>query len=201
MQLDEIYDGFADQYDANRGAFDISPILAGFTARLPPRGRLLDLGCGAGEPCGRYFLNRGWQVTGVDFSHRMLQLATRYAPEMTRIFRDMRDVDLAGAEFDAVTAIYSLFHLPVADQWRLFAGISRWLRPGGHLLFTYAGEEYTGQPEFSGHLEFMGRELFYAHTTPQALTAGLAATGLEVIALERHAIGGETFLWVSCRRV
>jgi SAM-dependent methyltransferase len=81
--LSVIYDGFADDYHKNRGLFDVSAVLEDFHARLPAAGgTLLDLGCGAGEPVGRWFLDRGWAVTGADFSSKMLALAERYAPEM-----------------------------------------------------------------------------------------------------------------------
>ena len=90
--LAAIYDEFARTYDDNRGLFDMTPVIADFAARLPATGSLLDLGCGAGEPFAKAFLDRGWSVTGVDFSARMLELAARYVPRMTRVQGDMREV-------------------------------------------------------------------------------------------------------------
>jgi len=88
--LQESYDGFADTYDANRGRFDMGPVFDDFWQRLGGNhGDALDLGCGAGEPFAKNFIERGWGVTGVDFSARMLQLAERYVPEMRRIHADM----------------------------------------------------------------------------------------------------------------
>lgn len=55
----------------------MSDVLGDFAGRLPACGNLLDLGCGAGEPFACEFPRRGWDVTGVDFSARMLELATR----------------------------------------------------------------------------------------------------------------------------
>ena len=74
--LSEIYDRFAETYEANRGQFDMTAILDDFFARLRhiQAGCLLDLGCGAGEPFPRTFLDRGWSVVGVDFSARMLEI-------------------------------------------------------------------------------------------------------------------------------
>jgi cyclopropane fatty-acyl-phospholipid synthase-like methyltransferase len=112
----------------------------------------------------------------------------------------MRDAEFAPEQFDAITAIYSLFHLPVAAQADLFRRIGRWLRPGGMLLFTYAGRDYTGAERFEGHISFMGHALFYAHTTPEELVAQLEAAGLEVQQLEPRTIGGEIFLWVTAHK-
>lgn len=52
--LPEIYDGFADIYEENRGLFDMSEVFKGFYGLLGfEKGKLLDLGCGAGEPFPR----------------------------------------------------------------------------------------------------------------------------------------------------
>ena len=49
----EIYDGFAETYEKNWGLFDIMKVLASFYGRLHvEKGRLLDLGCGAGDGAG-----------------------------------------------------------------------------------------------------------------------------------------------------
>lgn len=197
-ELQQIYDSFADTYDANRGLFDMGPVFEDFWQRLHKNdGAALDLGCGAGEPFAKNFIERGWRVTGVDFSARMLQLAGRYVPKMQCIHADMATVSFAPQSFDAVTAVYSLFHLPRAQHPALFANIRTWLRPGGKLLFTYASRHYTGNDSFDGHLDFMGRPLFYSHDTPQQLRHTLADAGLQIENEAWRDIGGETFLWVT----
>ncbi len=199
--LRTIYDEFAETYEAHRGQFDMTPILEPFFHTLGKKtGRLLDLGCGAGEPFARTFLDRGWDVVGVDFSEPFLRLAKRYAPKMKTIHSDMLTVEFDSASFDALTCIYSLFHTPRARHPDLFTKFYRWLRPGGQALFTYATQAYTGQDEFEGTKEFMGRNLFYSHTTPEHLYTQLQAAGLSVESALLHNIGGESFLWVTLRK-
>lgn len=68
ITLREIYDGFAETYEENRGLFDMTEVFDPFYAGLKVKqGRLLDVGCGAGEPFARLFIDHGWTVTGVDF--------------------------------------------------------------------------------------------------------------------------------------
>ena len=197
----DIYDQFAATYEANRGLFDMTEVLVPFFDGLgQSKGRLLDLGCGAGEPFPRYFLDRGWEVYGVDFSKKMLRLAAQYAPGMRTICDDMAEVDFAPAHFDAITCIYSLFHVPRARHPGLFAKFHRWLRPGGKALFTYATKAYTGADEFEGEKEFMGQRLFYSHTTPENLRIQLVSAGLAVESAVLRDIGGESFLWVTVRQ-
>ncbi|HET58200.1 MAG TPA: class I SAM-dependent methyltransferase [Deltaproteobacteria bacterium] len=196
--LAEIYNGFAQTYEQNRGLFDMKDLLERFYDDLEvEKGILLDLGCGAGEPFGRFFVDRNWRVTGVDFSDRMLEMAARYVPEMKTVCADMRDVDFAPGSFDAITAIYSLFHVPKADHPALFEKMRRWLNPTGKVLFTYATKEYTGSDEFDGYKEFMGEQLYYSHTTPEALYEDVRNAGFTISSSDYRDIGGETFLWVT----
>ena len=201
LSLREIYDDFAETYEANRGAFDMSGILDAFFAGLgKEKGRLLDLGCGAGEPFPRYFLDCGWEVYGVDFSKKMLELAVHYAPEMKLIHADMLDVEFEPGHFDAITSIYSLFHIPHTRHAELFAKFHLWLRPGGKVLFTYATKEYTGADEFEGFREFMGQNFFYSHTSPAKLRKAIENSGLLVESIDLHKIGDEFFLWVTAAK-
>lgn len=196
-----LYDQLADTYEANRGIFDMSDVLEGFMRDFSVApGALLDLGCGAGEPWARAFVDRGWQVTGVDFSVRMLELAARYVPEMRLVEADMREVAFAPNSFDAITAIYSLFHVPHTEHRTLFERFRQWLRPGGRLLFTYATAHYTGADRFEGAIEFLGKPLFYSHDTVASLYQELTRTDLNLLDGVNRDIGGETFLWVTAER-
>ncbi len=196
--LRQVYDRLADTYEQNRGLFDMSEVIDDFYRRLPERpGRLLDLGCGAGEPFPAFFLARGWRVVGVDFSSRMLELARHFQPKMETLQADIRKVDFPAESFDAVSAVYCLFHIEHEQHPALFSGMHRWLKKGGKALFTYATQEYTGAEVFSGYKEFMGEALFYSHTTPASLRDVLTAAGFAVEACRYRDIGGETFLWVT----
>jgi cyclopropane fatty-acyl-phospholipid synthase-like methyltransferase len=208
--LASIYDEFARTYTSRRDVFDLSDVLAELIDRLPRSATgdsasaaqrdtpaLLDLGCGAGEPVMTAFRGQGWSVTGVDFSPGMIRLARSRVPEATLILSDMTEAEFEANAFDAITAVYSVFHVASSKHPALFANCRRWLRPGGLLMFTYATADYTGQPRFDGTKEFMGRELFYSHVTPDELHGQLTAAGLKVVAETNRLIGGETFLWVT----
>jgi cyclopropane fatty-acyl-phospholipid synthase-like methyltransferase len=198
ISLQEIYDKFAVTYEKSRGLFDMSEVLVSFYGRLEvKKGRILDLGCGAGEPFARFFVDHGWTVTGVDVSEQMLALAAKYVPEMKTICTDMREVEFASDNFEAITAIYSLFHIPNCNHAALFTKFYRWLCPQGKMLFTYATKEYTGSDEFDGYKEFLEQELYYSHKSPEALWADLENTGFHIESRDYRKIGGETFLWVT----
>lgn len=194
--LAALYDQLADTYAAGRHRFDIAPVLERFAERLPAGARLLDAGCGAGEPTARYFLQRGCTVTGIDISHRMLTLARQRVPEADFRPMDMRRLDFPADSFAAITAIYSVFHLPRTDHSALFAGFARVLQPGGVVLLTLATHEYSGHDEFDGEIEFLGQRLPYSHDRPAVALDKLRSAGFTVLDDFLLAIGGETFYWV-----
>lgn len=194
--LASLYDQLADTYAAGRHRFDTTPILERLAQRLPTGAWLLDVGCGAGEPTACYFLNQGCAVVGIDLSERMLTLARQRAPEADFRRMDMRQLDFPAESFDAITAVYSVFHLPRADHQALFAGFARVLQPGGVLLLTLATREYSGHDEFDGEVEFLGRRLPYSHDRPEAALNKLRAAGFAILDDRLLAIGGETFYWV-----
>ncbi len=198
VTLQQIYDGFAETYEENRSLFDMTEVFDSFSKCLgAEKGELLDLGCGAGESFARSFLDRGWTVTGVDFSRRMLELASEHVPEMKTIHADMRQVEFESNRFDAIAAIYSVFHVSTNDQVALFNKFYRWLCPNGKALFTYATKEFTGSNRFDGYIEFMGQELYYSHKTPGELYSDLEKIGFNVESADYRDIGNEIFLWVT----
>jgi len=198
--LSLVYDEFAESYDQNRDAFNIDEIINKFREQLEiDSGDLLDLGCGAGVPLGKSFVESGWTVTGVDFSSKMLSLANKHVPAMKTICSDICSVDFSECEFDAISLIYSIFHIPKERHDELFRKLYRWIKPNGMVLFTYATKEYTGSEEFSGFKEFLGQQLFYSHETPDQLFQRLKDVGFDILFKDYHCIADETFLWLTLR--
>jgi len=127
----------------------------------------------------------------------MLELASKYVPEMKTIYADLRQVEFEPNHFEAITAIYSLFHVPSNDHLALFDKFHRWLCPKGHALFTYATKEYTGSNEFDGYKKFMEQELYYSHKSPEKLYAALEEIGFNIESTDYRKMGNEIFLWVT----
>jgi trans-aconitate methyltransferase len=81
-------------------ADDPSAVLAAELGALAP-GRALDLGCGAGRS-SIWLAERGWQVTGVDFSDAALELARAARPDADWVLADLREYEPAAAAYDLV---------------------------------------------------------------------------------------------------
>lgn len=107
--------------------------------------RVLEVGGGQGELAERMRNELGAQVTFVDQSPRMVELAQ--ARGIDASVGDVQDLPFADGSFDTVVAAWMLYHVP--DVNRALAEIARVLRPGGALIAV------TGS---NGHIEEL-REL------------------------------------------
>lgn len=148
------YDGCAEAYAADRRQDD-SDQLTSLLSVLPDQSEVLDLGCGAGIPIAQT-LAKKHRVTGVDISQKMLDMSKVAVPGGRFICSDITDVRFADASFDAVLAIFVLFHLPREEHGEIFQRIYSWLRPGGYFLATltesargpYTKDDFFGMPMY-----------------------------------------------------
>jgi SAM-dependent methyltransferase len=129
-----------------------------FVAQLPSRPKVLDIGCGPGEPIARYLLGTGCAVTGIDAAPEMIDIAKGTFPDATWLVSDMRSLDL-NATFDGLLAWNSFFHLSPADQRQMFPIFRRHAASGAALMFTSGlsfGEAigtFEGEPLYHGSLD------------------------------------------------
>ncbi|MDQ3678058.1 MAG: class I SAM-dependent methyltransferase [Actinomycetota bacterium] len=100
-----------------------------------PVGRALDLGCGEGRNAV-WLAQRGWQVTGVDFSHVGLDKAARLAEQrgvsVQWVLADVVDYVPPPAAFDLVAIFY--LHIPGAAMRDVLPRGAAALAPAGTLL-------------------------------------------------------------------
>jgi ubiquinone/menaquinone biosynthesis C-methylase UbiE len=145
-----------------------------------PVGRALDAACGTGRHSS-HLAERGHDVTGVDGSPEMLELARSHVPNARFLEGDLHALPVDDGEFDLAVCALALGHIehvtpPVAE-------LARVVRPGGtivvsdlHPVMSVAG----GQALFEsvdGSLAFV-REHVHLHS--EYLDAFRTA-GLEVV--------------------
>lgn len=105
---------------------------------------VLDLACGTGS-AAIAFANRGFRVTGVDRSERMLELARakaeRHQADVLWVCQDIKALDLQ-ERFAAATCFYdSLNYFLVPEELRTaFERVRAHLNPGGVFFFDAISE-------------------------------------------------------------
>jgi len=189
-----LYEENAAAFDRQRGRDLHEEVwLERFVALLPEKPRILDIGCGMGEPIASWLIGRGARVTGLDSSPAMIALARARFPDHEWIVGDMRALDL-GRRFDGLIAWHSFFHLSPEDQEPMFPRFAAHARPGTALMFTSG----WGRGEAIG--EWQGEPLYHGSLDPAEYRALLEENGFAVV---DHRVSdpecGHATVWLACR--
>ncbi|MCI0890078.1 MAG: methyltransferase domain-containing protein [Chloroflexi bacterium] len=156
------YDNMGDVYlDRLRGKRrpEITAFVDEAVEGLPEGTSVLDLGCGAGRPYSEY-LSARFDVVGVDISQRQLAMARGFLPDAAFLLADMASLPFGNATFGAITALYSIIHLPRAEHAALFSRIRELLEPGGRVFGVMGQSDWVASE--SDWLD-SGVEMYWSH--------------------------------------
>ncbi|MET0622022.1 MAG: class I SAM-dependent methyltransferase [Pyrinomonadaceae bacterium] len=189
------YDDIAEQWHAAPRGFAARVYVEQMLEGLAPGARVLDLGCGTGEPVARHIAERGFRLVCVDESAKMLEIARRVVPGAEFVRADMRALNLEGT-FAAAVAWDSLFHVERDSHREIFRKLWALLDAGGRLLLSAGG---TGHAGFTS--EMYGRDFFYSAHEPAEAVRLLASEGFAIELCEEDDSSSRGHLAIVARRV
>lgn len=117
--------------------------LTTFVQHLPADASVLELGCADGIPTARY-LSQHVSYLGIDISPVQIEQARVNVPMAQFQVSDMAALSFPANSFAGVVALYSIIHLPVAEQPELFSSVYQWLIPDGYFLCLVGADKWTG---------------------------------------------------------
>jgi 2-polyprenyl-3-methyl-5-hydroxy-6-metoxy-1,4-benzoquinol methylase len=124
---------------------------------LKENAKILDIGCGAGVPVFK-LLSEKYDITGIDISEKMIELAKKNLPNGKFIISDILDYDFNKSQFDAIVSYYTLFHLPREKHILFIKKCHDLLKNNGILIVTvgmYDEDSYTE--------DFFGTRLYWSN--------------------------------------
>jgi SAM-dependent methyltransferase len=203
----EAFDAIGDRYDEafphKEGQLSAGEWLID---SLPAGSRVLDLGCGTGVPTTRQMTDAGFEVVGVDLSHRMVQLAREYVPAATFHQLDIADLRPGGphdlGRFDAVAAFFSLLMLPRVEIPLALRTVRQLLVPGGLFVLSMVEADVDNYA-----IPFLGNTIRVSGYVLEDLHKVIEAGGFEIVKEDSYTyapavadVPPEEQVFLCCRR-
>ncbi len=167
----------------------MNPLRIGWiTARLPARGTLLDVGCGAGI-AAEALARAGFAVTGIDASAEAIAAARAHAADqglsIDYLAGEISALRAQGRRFAAVTALEVIEHVP--DPAAFVAELAALLEPGGRLFVSTINRTLRSLAVAKIGAEYVARVLpagthdWRRFVPPEALAGYARSAGLRVL--------------------
>lgn len=172
-----VYDTMADAYAKKLNDYAPLPEREKFVTLLSSHAHILDVGCGPGRDA-EFYVAKGFSVTGVDFSKKLLEIARRRVPHATFYKQDFRSLRFPKQSFDGVWACASLLHLKRHEVPMVLNKFFQLLKSGGVLFIMV--KEGKGEADVAEELSsYLSRHFTYFQR--EELKRLLENTGFEII--------------------
>ena len=130
--FDSLNQTYSDAYEKNAAQVQcIQKLLS----MLSPGSQVLDIGSGTGFPAASMLTNAGMNVTGIDKSSTMINVARVNVPSAKFHRCDMRQFRPPNdKKYDAIVAIFSILMVSTSTIREMAFKMAHWLKPGGLLV-------------------------------------------------------------------
>lgn len=168
------WDNIGSIYDSYRDKHKMDNELEEIIKLLPEQAKVLDIGSGSGEPVAKFLVEKGINVTGIDISKNMVELARKNVPEATFIQMDMIILNFDDNSFEGIICVYSLWHVPKKEHAQIYKAFQRILKPNGLLVIN------TGIRESEGMGNFFGEPMLWSNHHPKTTLKLVIEAGFTV---------------------
>lgn len=192
---------FTDIYSKYEDAFDRVPAqvrsVEWVADQLSPGSKVLDVGCGTGKPGCEILVNAGMDVTGIDITPKMIEIAKSKAPKARYAIADSRQWEPADgdASLDAVVSYFAFIAGVTQDDIRaFFRRAIRWLRPGGIFVFGTVPVEGENLP-----IQWLGRDVIVSSLSAADSVEAIKSAGFTIEKQEIEAYKSKAAEYGICK--
>lgn len=141
MDSIDYYNQYATQYYENTVDLELGDIRDEFIGYLPENSEIMDLGCGSGRD-SLYFIERGFDVTSVDGSKELCELASIHLGQdvLNLKYNELDFLDV----FDGVWACASFTNSTLKELKEVLVKIQESLKDGGILFMSFKYGDFAG---------------------------------------------------------
>lgn len=172
------YEISALHYEKNTASLHPKEEAGKFIRKLPLHAKILDIGCGPGRDA-KIFSELGFDVVGIDFSPKMIEIAKQNVPQASFYVMDIENLTLSPHSFEGVWANCSLLHVPKKNLPAVLHRIHTLLKPSGFFYLcvkrSAEGEVFERDPRYDG------LEKYWSFYEPEELTALLIEAGFSIV--------------------
>ena len=198
MNLKDTYNRIAtDWFNDHKGDDWLVNGTDTFVSFIKDHKKILDVGCGAGVK-SKYLVGKGLNVTGIDFSEKLIEIAKREVPGAQFHVLDMKDVNNLGIQFDGVFAQASLLHIPKKEISTVLKELLSCLASGGYLYVAVKGTRPDGKEEEVLKEDDYGYpyERFFSYFTMDELKKHFVDLKLSIVYENSKLVGKTTWLQI-----
>ena len=188
------YNKIAKRFDSFRKQFDTRDELLQFASALPVGANVLDAGCGTGIPSAKYLATRGFNITCIDSSSKMLELARQNVPTANFSLMDLTSISFRPRAFDGIIALYSVIHVARENHSIVFKSFHSVLKPHGLILLT------AGSSSWEGTDKFLGADMYWSHYGPRKTKSLLTEAGFKILFGKNVSSRGERHHWILAEK-
>lgn len=155
----------------------VQEFLAEFVQLVPVDGLICDMGCGPGQ-VARYLKNNLHRnVTGVDLSSKMVEIANEINPGIEFKCADILQMEEAGV-YEGIVGLYFIVNFAPATLPNVFDKLYQLLKPNGKLLLSF----HIGEDKLNRIDSFWdsGKALDFYFFNPETVSKTLVNSGFRI---------------------
>ncbi len=170
-----------------------------FIKLIKKGGSVLDVGCGSGLK-SKYLISKGFDVTGIDISDKMIEIARKNYPKGHFSAMDMEKIKL-DQKFDGVMAHACLLHAKKNKAAEIVKHWTSFVKPKGYLyiatkeLVEGVNEKIIKEGNYGYEYE-----RFFSYYTQKEIEKYMKDAGLEIVHSVRRTYGTSKWLRVIGRK-
>lgn len=143
---------------------------------------ILDVGC-AGGTKSKYLIDKGLNVTGIDFSEKFINIANNEVPKGKFFVMDVNNINELNETFNGIFIQAVLLHIPKQEVEGLLKKITQKLNNGGYLYVAVKEKKEGGvDEEIKKENDYKYEyERFFSYFTLDEIKNYFKNTGLKLV--------------------